>query len=301
MMFRRPTSLTARLGWMFALAAAFTFAGVGVYLYRSLALQLESHDDRELVGKVGLIRHLLGETSSIQALRTDPHRFADAIAEHDGLILLLRSADGSMLYESRPVRGEWPDIPVIPADRVPDKTSLRRWTFNSGQPARTIAAWGWLANRHERVQIVVARTASDRMALLAEYRSEVLVAVLSGALLAALFGYMLTRRGLQPVRSIARQAQSITAQRLETRLNVSEAPAELQTLVTSFNAMLDRLHDSFQRLSQFSGDLAHDMRTPVNNLLVQTQVALSQPRSIDDYQSLLVSNVEEYERLARMV
>ena len=65
--------------------------------------------------------------------------------------------------------------------------------------------------------------------------------------------------------------------------------------------MLDRLHRSFQRLSQFSADMAHDLRTPINNLMVQTQVALSQPRAVDEYQTLLASNVEEYERLARMV
>lgn len=301
MRFRPPASLTARLGWMFALAAALTFAGVGAYLYRSLALQLEAHDDRELIGKIGLVRHLLGETPSTQSLRADPHRFADAIAEHDGLMLLLRAADGTIVFESRPVREEWPGIPLVPADRIPDKASLHLWTLISGQPARTVAAWGWLADRREQVQIVVARVASDRMELLAAYRDDVLVAVLSGALLAALFGYMLTRRGLRPVRGIARQAQSITAQRLGTRLNVSAAPAELQALVASFNAMLDRLHESFQRLSQFSADLAHDMRTPVNNLLVQTQVALSQPRSIEEYHAMLASNVEEYERLSRMI
>jgi len=72
-------------------------------------------------------------------------------------------------------------------------------------------------------------------------------------------------------------------------------------LVVAFNEMLDRLHDSFQRLSQFSADLAHDLRTPINNLMVQTQVALGQPRTSEEYQGLLESNVEEYERLARML
>jgi len=107
--------------------------------------------------------------------------------------------------------------------------------------------------------------------------------------------------GLQPVRKIAALSHSITAHRLDTRIDVSTAPQELQEMVQAFNAMLDRLHDSFLRLSQFSADLAHDLRTPVNNLMVQTQVALSQLRSIDDYQNLLISNVEEYERLSRMV
>jgi two-component system heavy metal sensor histidine kinase CusS len=56
--------------------------------------------------------------------------------------------------------------------------------------------------------------------------------------------------------------------------------------------VLDRLQNSFNNLSQFADDLAHDLRTPLNNLMVQTEVALSQPRSSDEYQNLLSSNYE---------
>lgn len=301
MKLRRPTSLTTRLGLLFALAATVTFAGVGTYLYQSLALQLELRDDSELLGKIGQFRHLLHETSSVQSIKDDPHRFVDAAAGHNGLILILKSADGTTLLENHPGLGALPKISITPANLTPDSTSLLSWTIASGLTARAVAAWGALDNPHEQVQIVVARTASEQMALLATYRGEVLIAVFSGALLAALLGYVLVRQGLHSVRVIARQAHSITAQRLETRLDAAAAPDEMQTLVQSFNAMLDRLHDSFQRLSQFSADLAHDLRTPINNLMMQTQVALSQPRSIEDYQTLLASNVEEYERLARMV
>ncbi|MBC7499262.1 MAG: heavy metal sensor histidine kinase [Herminiimonas sp.] len=297
----RSFSLTTQLGCMFALAAVLTFAGVGMYLYQSLATQLEARDDSELVGKVALVRHLLVETPSAVSIRKDPHRFLDAIAEHDGLILIMRSATGEKLLENRPMLGAWPAMPMTAVNHIPDKAALKVWTLPSGAPARTIAALGVVGNSAERVQIVVARTTSDRMALLDAFRSDVFVGVLFGALLAALAGYALTRKGLRPVRMIATQAQFITAQHLDTRLDASEAPAEMRALVESFNGMLDRLHDSFQRLSQFSGDLAHDMRTPLNNLMLQTQVALSQPRASEEYHALLASNIEEYERLARMV
>lgn len=298
---RWSRSLTARLGFLFALAAALTFAGVGAYLYQSLAVQLEAHDDLDLLARVAQIRHILQETPSVQSVRDNPHRFLDAAAGYEGLILILQSADGAILLRPQPDVGALPDLPVTRASEMPAKVSVRTWVLPSGLSARTVAAWGDVGNSREQVRIVVARTASDRMALLAMYHNEVLAAVWSGALLTALLGYVLVRRGLEPVRAIARQAQSITAQRLDMRLDASAAPSELQILMQSFNAMLDRLHDSFQRLSQFSADLAHDLRTPINNLMVQTQVALSQPRSAEDYQALLVSNVEEYERLARMV
>ncbi|MGV8893201.1 MAG: heavy metal sensor histidine kinase [Burkholderiaceae bacterium] len=296
-----PASLTARLGLLFALIATLTFAGVGTYLYQSLKSQLESHDDLELIGKIGLIRHLLLETPSVKAIRDDPHRFLDVAAGYDELIIILKSADGKILMQNHSDHGALSALPITPANRTPGKASLGRWTLNPGLSARTVSAWGALGNKHEQVRIIVARTDSDRMALLGAYRNKVFAAVFFGALLAALSGYIMVRQGLRPVHEIAKQAQSITAQRLDMRLDATAAPKELQTLVLVFNDMLDRLHRSFQRLSQFSADLAHDLRTPINNLMVQTQVALSQPRSNEDYQILLESNEEEYERLARMV
>lgn len=65
--------------------------------------------------------------------------------------------------------------------------------------------------------------------------------------------------------------------------------------------MLDRLQSSFSNLSQFADDLAHDLRTPLNNLMVQTDVVFSKPRDSEEYQNLLSSNYEEFGRLARMV
>lgn len=78
-------------------------------------------------------------------------------------------------------------------------------------------------------------------------------------------------------------------------------PTELVGLAISFNGMLERLEDVFRRLSDFSGDIAHELRTPITNLKTQTEVALSQSRSVEQYREILYSNLEEYERMAKMV
>jgi len=103
------------------------------------------------------------------------------------------------------------------------------------------------------------------------------------------------------LRQMAHLAGRITAERLHERLPEDRVPPELREMAAAFNAMLDRLHESFRRLSDFSADLAHEMRTPVSNLMTQTQVTLSQARTPEDYQEILASNLEEYERLARMI
>lgn len=93
----------------------------------------------------------------------------------------------------------------------------------------------------------------------------------------------------------------ITANRLHTRLPVETIPDELASVAGALNEMLSRLEESFRRLSDFSSDLAHELRTPVSNLLTQTQVTLSRARTAEEYREILESNAEEFERLSRMI
>jgi len=78
-------------------------------------------------------------------------------------------------------------------------------------------------------------------------------------------------------------------------------PIELVDLVSAFNDMLQRMEDVFSRLSNFSADIAHELRTPITNIITQTQVSLGQTRSVEEYQEILYSNLEEYEHMAAMI
>jgi two-component system heavy metal sensor histidine kinase CusS len=93
----------------------------------------------------------------------------------------------------------------------------------------------------------------------------------------------------------------ITPTNLTARLHEDGIPVELQQLASAFNAMLDRLDMGFVRLSQFSSDLAHEIRTPVNILMGQTQVTLGQTRNPDEYIQVLESNQEELTRLSHII
>src|ERR1700674_44858 len=85
--------------------------------------------------------------------------------------------------------------------------------------------------------------------------------------------------------------------RLDVRLDDSRWPAELRTLASEFTKMQLRLRDSFERLTQFSDDIAHELRTPVTNLMGTAEVALAKARSDDEYRETLASILEESERL----
>jgi len=117
----------------------------------------------------------------------------------------------------------------------------------------------------------------------------------------ALFGWLVARSGLAPLRDITHSVQQVTATGLGERLGVKPWPAELAELADEFDRMLMRLDDSFNRLSQFTADAAHEFRTPLNNLMGATSLLLGRPRSLQEYREALEAHLEQYERLNRMM
>jgi two-component system heavy metal sensor histidine kinase CusS len=294
-------SLSGRLVGTFAIVTVVTLGVVGACLYVSLASLVREQDDEALVTLIEAARLRLRAIDTPQGLRDNPVPLQNLAAPRKNLVLILRSVAGETLLEVHPVPHPLPAMTPVPDGTPVTVEAFSDWRLDDGTPSRAGAAFGHLANDGPRIEIIAALTAGERAALLGKYRVRIVEWVLAGAAAAALLGLLLIRAGLQPLRSIAAEAASVTVNRLQTRLDAHAAPRELQELVTALNGMLDRIEDGFQRLSQFAADVAHDLRTPVSNLLGQTQVALNKPRTAEEYQSLLASNIEEFERLARMV
>ena len=126
-------------------------------------------------------------------------------------------------------------------------------------------------------------------------------AVVAGIGLSLAMAWFAARRGTAPLREMAALAAGISAERLAERLPSDRVPVELVPLAESFNGMLARLEDSFRRLSEFSADLAHELRTPITNVMTQTQVAVARARGAEEYREVLYSNLEEFQQLARIV
>jgi two-component system heavy metal sensor histidine kinase CusS len=151
------------------------------------------------------------------------------------------------------------------------------------------------------VSVVVAVNIEHHRIFMRAFQKSLWLAIAASIALTALLGWVAARRGLAPVREMAQMTHGISANRLGDRLQLESVPTELVDLASAYNDMLARLEASFRRLSDFSSDLAHELRTPISNLMTQTQVAISKARSADQYREVLYSNLEEFERLARMI
>jgi two-component system heavy metal sensor histidine kinase CusS len=122
-----------------------------------------------------------------------------------------------------------------------------------------------------------------------------------GILLASVLGYWVARIGLRPLTSLSLEARKLAPPRLSGRLQMTPLPPELNQFVTSFNSTLERVEQAYARLESFNADVAHELRSPLTNLIGQTQVALTRGRSAEHYFEVLQSNLEELERLRSII
>ncbi|AZF11658.1 Heavy metal sensor histidine kinase [Pseudomonas sp. R2-37-08W] len=295
----RHYSLTLRLALIFALLAFALLATLGVALYRELERELVRRDDTALISRVDQLRNLLNDSNTLGLIQTKPELFQNMLGNRESVLSIGAPGQRPLLLVN-PANIELPSIKPVPRDHVLALSDVQHLPGLNGIPFSTVAATidsGDLGS----LQVTSGRLMTERTAVLASYRLSVYILASIAAIILALAGYLLVHRGLLPLRRLARHAQGIGVGNLAERLDGQGAPKELLPMIESFNTMLERLSKGFVQLGQVSTDMAHELRTPINNLLGETQVALQQQRSIESYQQLLASNVEELERLARML
>jgi two-component system heavy metal sensor histidine kinase CusS len=286
-------SIAARLAAMFALAALLVFSLVGLVLDRALATELRQHQLDQINTKFTDIEYVLkrlrqpaqwdrlhakldaltpaDRSTQYWILSDDPQiRYGRALAEITGLsqggrgIGELRIGDAD---EPITIRSEY-----LPADG--DRAALR---------------------------FVVGIDSASYMRTRRAFESVLLAISSCGVVLAAAIGYLIAHWGMVPLRRLSEEAHRLSPSALSQRLEVAPLPAELSDLGTSFNGALDRLEAAYQQLEGFNADVTHELRTPLANLIGQTQVALSRERTVEQLEDVLHSNLEELERLRSIV
>lgn len=293
-------SITLRLTLLFAAASTAVLLLLGLMIGQSVEAHFAEQDMELLAGKLELVGHILEQTRAEKDLASLPQRLDNALIGNHDLAILIRTRDGRTLYAGH--ESEFPaallDHP-FPLGQEPMPTT---WHTQSNFSMRGFAAA--VATGIPNAPPVIVGLALETLHhehFMRSFQARLWLFVIIAALVIGVAGWAAVRRGLAPLRAIRQEAADITASRLHRRLSVESVPYELAELAETLNEMLLRLEESFKRLSDFSSDLAHELRTPVSNLLTQTQVTLSQARSAEEYREVLASNAEEFERLSRMI
>ena len=294
------SSLTGRVSLLFAVVSLAILSAMGLFLYHALSQELAARDLQDLNGKVELVRHKLADSESVVAVEQNPQGWLEIVVGHQGLQLVILNEARRILLASSPL--QLPERLLDAPSEDGRQAPVFEWTDEDGHRFRAVSAWGRVgSSSNSRVLIVPLLDVSHEVRLLAAYRASIVSGILVGTLVAGALGLWAAMRGLTPLQAFARAASRTSASQLEERIGMASLPGELKPLVSAYNAMLDRLADSIGRLSQFCANIAHDLRTPLGNLLGEAQVALSRDRTAGEYRAVIESSIEELERVSRMI
>jgi two-component system, OmpR family, heavy metal sensor histidine kinase CusS len=308
-----PRTLSVRLAVLFALASTALLTINGLYLYAVLGQNLQADATDDIARTLAATRARLATLTSHADVAAHGPVWFDPFHGHENMEIALYAANGRELVRSGRFMGRFMERFI---DRFVDRFMNREGPridkrgrvphtldINNGM-IRYVGAWMPLAGAASQAQAVFAVVQYDgsrERALLRVYAFNVVLVTLLGALVSAVGAYSLAKLGLRPLKLLAERADQVSCSKLVQPLPDISMSGEILALNQAFNRMLQRLDESFVQLSRFSSDLAHDMRTPLTNMLAESQVALSRPREAHEYRSVIESGIDETQRLSRMI
>ena len=298
---RLRRTLAFRLTAGYALAGLILVFFATASLYFVLLTQLQKSTDLFLDDKLHVLRTMLRERPG----------------DGDGLREEVELESAARRYQRFYIRLlDQQNLPILTTPGMDDAIDLRQLAIRTrGRPQRAVsmvgrhgqtfrvmsavAPVGSPARYNDALLIAVDMTQEEEV--LALYRRWFGIVLLGSFAVFPLIGYRIARHGIRPVEEIAATARRISSTNLRERIIAEGYPFELASLANTFNKMLDRLQESFERISRFSADIAHDLRTPVNNIRGEAEVALARARTIDEYRDVLESSLEEAVRLSDLI
>ncbi|WP_414041416.1 heavy metal sensor histidine kinase [Acidithiobacillus sp. M4-SHS-6] len=289
-------SMALRLTLWYALLSTLLITLAGGALYWILAEQLRQADSQILVSKIHAVQ---------TALHNARDHYADLRHETQ---LEASTIRGVYIWVTRPQQG------IIVRSRTFNPLLDSHKPFNRKPQGFKTQQWHWKVKKHEHFQVMAQRIAgtpastiyvamriSEREHFLAFYRYALAISILLALSMAVLGGYWIARHGLRPVHQLATIVDELSASELHRRIAGEHWPSELATLTRKFDHLLERLENAFARISRFSADIAHELRTPIHILRGEGELTLSRTRNIEEYQACIASAMEEYARLSQMV
>jgi two-component system heavy metal sensor histidine kinase CusS len=300
---KHAIGLTTRLVGGYVLVTFLALSAGAAFLYLRLYRSFEIEDIQYLNAHVKKLREEMAKLpTNIHAARelvTNSHAHRKMEAQYGQL-----SRDGKVIVEAPGFSSLVPDVAAFPkpAGENQEITEVTRYRKSPSSPQLFLVAA--MVRRDQTDFLLVYRVALDVSHVevwMREFRTQLIWVVLGGTTLSGVLAWLLTKQGLSPLQKITAAMKRVGVRDLDKRLGHNSWPRELAATAGEFDQMLDRLRESFLRLSQFSADAAHEFRTPLNSLMLSTSLVLSKNRDSEEYRQALTSNLEQCERLKRLV
>ncbi len=295
---RPRKSLALRIAFASAVFGLVLATGAIALGYEGLSHQLDERSAAEMQGRRELLEHILATIPAVPAIAGSEGRFADLFFGHDDLHLALEDPhSGKVLLRSSDIAAQSMSAPGHAAAAA---DAVHGWLTPGGGRFTGLHGTAKVADGGD-VRFFLSVDRHRDASLLAGFLEATILAVPLLLFMVATGAGLIASTSLAPLRNFNRLAESISAKSLNQRLSLVGLPRELTDTGREINGMLERIDAGYRQLEDFSGDLAHEMRTPVATLLGRTQVALSQSRSTGELREVLEGNVEELNRLASII
>ena len=292
----KPRSIAWELIVLFSIASALLVAcGLGVF-YVIAVRHAFAEDNAILADKISALRSDLRESS--------PNVFAEELksrraSEHTTYWIRMLDPQGRTYAETPGMDQSLPPE-IFPLAQQSSLAVGGRKDYHKGPKLFSLIAFNETSgDQAYTVQLAQDRSSDERVER--EFALLFVIVLASSGLASACIAIIVTKRGLRPLEQMTRSLGRVDPTHLKERVAPTGWPRELQPLALAFDDMLKRLDDSFTRLSQFSADLAHELRTPIANMLGEAQVTLTRDRTAPEYRQTIESTVAECERLSRIV
>ncbi len=287
-----PRSIASQLVVLFTAAAAVVLCcGLGVLYWIAIAHAVEE-DDRLLADKLFALRAHIKNAGGAEGLSEELQAIHGG--ERAAYWVRVLAPDGAVVAQTPGMETLLPPPAFGFAPDVPKYEQIGGKSF-----ALVTSAQG--ANDGRSYVIQLAQDRSSDEAFTRRFGALLAAVLAVGIIASAFIATRVTRRGLRPLSDMTHSFQRVGPSRLDERVAPAGWPRELQPLALAFDGMLDRLEESFTRLSQFSADLAHELRTPVSNIRGAAEVSLTRSRTPEEYREVIESTVAECERLSALI
>lgn len=276
---RRPASLTLRLAASYALVALLLMGASSVLLYRALAGAGWRDDAEDVRHAARMVARRMAESGRVEPRDLE----GDA-----GVRVRVLDSRGRLLLEGPGMAR------MAPEALMPTAASGLQRIEGPGDTdllVEVLPCPGGL--------VQAAKDLHHRERLLGRYREFLALNATLVAVLSALAGWFIARRGLAPLERLSRAAAGIRPETLTARFSAAEAPLELQDLTASLNGVLERLEAAFTRLGTLNADMAHELRTPIHALRLEVEGLLARPQAAGE--DRLASMMETLVHLGDMI